>query len=90
MIKMTAATIHVQIIEFVTGNPKTVNSVGAPDGTSSAADSAGCAFAVAETAAAPTDGLPAVDCDAGCALTPTANIAARSAQTNIIVLNRFT
>ena len=26
---MSAATIHVQIIELVTGNPKTVNSTGA-------------------------------------------------------------
>jgi hypothetical protein len=32
-----AATIHVQIIELVTGNPKTVNTAGAAGGTPSAA-----------------------------------------------------
>jgi len=50
---MTPATIHVQIIEFVTGNPKMVNSVGAADGTISTADSVVCAgtFAGLEIAA---------------------------------------
>jgi hypothetical protein len=44
---MTPATIQVQIIEFVTGNPKIVNKVGAADGTISIANSVACAGAVA-------------------------------------------
>ena len=48
MTKISAATIHVQIIELVTGNPRTVNSVGAASGTAggSAATPAGADGAV--------------------------------------------
>ena len=90
MTTMSAATIQVQIIELVTGKPRKVKIAGGAAGTSSSAGSAVCAVAMAELVAAPADGLPATDGDDGCAFTLTANIAARNAQTNIIVPNRFT
>src|ERR1039458_7802051 len=80
MSKMTAATIHVQIIEFVTGNPKIVNKVGAADGTNSSAGSVDGGVAVDELEMPPTGGLPGAACEADCAFTAAANIAARNAQ----------
>ena len=55
MTMISAATIHVQIIELVTGNPKTVNSTGGAAGTSSAPDSASAA-GVPPAAEAPAAG----------------------------------
>jgi hypothetical protein len=54
---MNAATIHVQIMEFVTGNPRILKTTGAADGTISAAAAAGagatgCAFKSATKIAA--------------------------------------
>src|SRR6516225_194736 len=46
MTRITAATIHVQIIELVTGNPKTVNTAGAAGGTPSGACPASAGAAV--------------------------------------------
>ena len=40
-IKMNAATIQVQTMEFVTGNPKTLNTSGAAAGTASSGPAAG-------------------------------------------------
>jgi len=80
----------VQIIELVTGKPRTVKIAGGAAETSSAAGSAVCAVAMAGLAAAPADGLPATDGSDDCAFTLTANTAARSAQTKMMVLNRFT
>ena len=87
---MSATTIQVQIIELVTGNPKTVKRTGAPAGTNSSAGSAVCADAFARLDAALPGGLPGMVCNADCAFRLTANIAARNAQTKIIVPNRFT
>jgi len=81
---MSAATIHVQIIELVTGNPKTVNSTGGAAGTSSEPVSAAGVPLAAETPAVGADG------DAGCAFKLTAKTAAKIAQANMIVPNRFT
>jgi hypothetical protein len=39
---------------------------------------------------APADGVPDADCEAGCAFTAIAKIAARNAQMKMIVPNRFT
>jgi len=80
----------VQIIEFVTGNPKIVNKVGAAEGTISSAGSAAFAGAFAGLEIAPADRVPGADREAGCAFTASAKIAARNAQTKMIVPNRFT
>jgi hypothetical protein len=82
--KMIAATIQVQIIEFVTGNPKTLKTAGAADGTASSAGAA--EFAGLEI----TDELPALSCEDGCAFTFARKIAAKKAQTQKILLNDFT
>jgi len=78
----------VQIIEFVTGNPKTWKTAGAAAGTASS----GAAAAGAETDAvfklvtAPSTGLVV----AGCARRLTAKIAAKKAQANMILQSGFT
>jgi len=81
----------VQIIELVTGNPKTVNSTGGAAGTSSEPAPAFPA-GVPLAAEAPAVGAesPAAGGDAGCAFKLTAKTAAKNAQANMIVPNRFT
>jgi hypothetical protein len=90
MIKITAATIQVQMIEFVTGNPKTVNRVGAAAGTFSAADSVVWAVAFDGLEIAPPAGLPGADGEDDCAFTLTAENATKRAQTKMMELNCFT
>ena len=80
----------VQIIEFVTGKPRTLKSAGGAAGTSSAAGSAVCAVAFAGLEIAPLGGLPVADCGDVCAFTLAAKIAARNAQTKMMVPNCFT
>jgi hypothetical protein len=88
---MIAATIHVQTIEFVTGNGPILNSVCAISGTKGFPVSApACAGAAGATATAfCADGF-ATDGDGGCAFTLAPITAIKSAPTKEIVLNPFT
>ena len=82
MTKIIAATIHVQTIEFVTGNGPMLNSVCAIPGTA-CVDTAG-----ATATALCADGF-ATDGEAGCAFTLIANTMTKSAPTKKN-LNPFT
>lgn len=86
-IKMIAATIQVQIIEFVMGKPNTLKTAGAAEGTTSCAGSAGTmatGFAAAEIV--PCGG----ELSAGWAGAAGANNASSSAQTKKIFPKCFT
>lgn len=83
-IKMRAATIQVQIMEFVIGKPKTLKTSSAAAGTF---DSAG---AVESTGLATAGALPESACEAGCALAVATKTAAKNAQAKKIFLNWFT
>jgi hypothetical protein len=92
IIKMIAATIQVQIIEFVTGNPRTLKTAGAADGTFSSAGSAGCVAAVkfAGFEIVPSVELLVAVCEGGCAFKLAAKIATKNAQIKKNLLNGFT
>ena len=91
MIKIIAATIHVQTIEFVTGNGPILNSVGAISGTKVFPVSApACAGAADATAMAFCADWFATDSDEGCAFMFVAVTATKSAPTKEIVLNPIT
>jgi hypothetical protein len=91
MIKIIAATIHVQTIEFVTGNGPILNSVCAISGTNGFPVSApACAGVADATATAFCADWFATDGDRGCAFTLAAITATKSAPTNEIVPNPFT
>jgi len=85
MTMISAATIHVQIIELVIGNPRTLKISGAADGTFSSSTPA----VSADAEAGATTALPA-DAEAGWAFRLTAKIAVKKVQANIILPNRFT
>jgi hypothetical protein len=85
---MIAATIHVQIIEFVTGKPSTLKRTGGAEGTFSSAVAVACAGAV-EFAGLETK-LPVLVCEDGCAFKFATKIAAKKAQTKKILLICFT
>jgi len=80
----------VQIIEFVTGNPRTLKTAGAADGTFSSAGLAACAGALEFAALEATAALPAFVCEDGCASTFASKIAAKNAHTKNIFPNGFT
>jgi hypothetical protein len=82
---MSAATIHVQIIELVIGNPRTLKISGAAEGTFSSVVPTAGAGGEAGTTTAPPPGVVA-----GCAFRFTAKIAVKHAQINMMMPNRFT
>jgi hypothetical protein len=90
MTKIIAATIHVQTIEFVTGNGPILNSVGAISDTKGfPVSTPACAGAVVAIALALCAGWPMTGDEVGCAFALIANTAIKNAPTKR-KLNPFT
>src|SRR5690242_292050 len=90
MTRMTAATIQEQIIEFVTGSPKTVNTAGGAGETSSSDPASGGAESVEAAGTIVVGARPVSAWAEDWAGRFTANIAAKKARAKTIFRNWFT